>query len=254
MPVAGTTWGKVEKEYRPWRVRGRGALLVLIGGLSAFVGYAVFVLWMPASAERYDDYRAASTCAGPLRAENDCLRTVPLRVDGIERRGKGARHLTATMTEAPFWSYRTDFGDPGPLVRDLGKGDEITGTTWRGDLVAVARGEVRQHTSDEPRDEPQPQAALGTYASLLAGLLLVRGADHLVRPRRHPRFPTRRLALGVGAVAGVVGILAVWTGVVWWLTPPLILLTAAPLVYLILNWDTPQKRAPIVGSGTLPPS
>ncbi|WP_050371195.1 hypothetical protein [Streptomyces acidiscabies] len=245
MPVTGTAWGKAEREFSAGRTRVRGALLVLLAGVSAAVAWAVFALWMPFTAEEYDAYRATSVCDGPVRAGADCLRDVPMRVDEVKRGHRGGRDLTATRTEAPFWTYKTSFGDNGPLADELHKGDEITGTTWRGSLVGIARGEVRQHTSDEPRDEPQPQAAIGTYAVLLAGFLLALGAVRLVRPRKHPRFlPSpypRRLALSVGAVSGVVGIVGLATRMPWWLTPPLIVLVSAPVVHLILNWTDEPK-------------
>ncbi|MFM9445142.1 hypothetical protein [Streptomyces acidiscabies] len=245
MPVTGTARGKAGREFSAGRTRVRGALLVLLAGMPAFIAWAVFALWMPSTAEEYDAYRATSVCDGPVRAGDDCLRDVPLKVDEIKRHRRSGRQLTATTTEAPFWTYRTSFGDSGPLADELREGDEITGTTWRDSLVAIAKGEVRQHTSDEPRDEPQPQAAIGTYGVLLAGLLLALGTVRLVRPRRHPRFLpppyTRRLALSVGAVSGAVGIVGAWTGMPWWLAPPLIVLVSAPVVRLILNWTDEPK-------------
>ncbi|MDX3387425.1 hypothetical protein PV682_39180 [Streptomyces niveiscabiei] len=245
MPVTGTAWGKVEREFSAGRARGRGALLVLLAGVPAAVAWVVFAVWMPATAEEYDAYRVTGVCDGPLRAGEDCLRDVPMQVDEVKRHLRSGRQLTATATEAPLWTYRTSFGDSGPLADELREGDAFTGTTWRDRLVGIAKGEVRQHTSDEPRDEPQPQAALGTYAALLAGFLLALGAVRLVRPRKHARFLpppyTRRLALSVGAVSGVVGIVGAWTGMPWWLSPPLIVLVSAPVVDLILNWTDEPK-------------
>ncbi|MGJ5897521.1 hypothetical protein ACSCBZ_37095 [Streptomyces niveiscabiei] len=246
MPVTGTAWGKATREFSAGRARVRGALLVLLAGVPAAVAWVVFAVWMPSTAEEYDAYRATGVCDGPLRAGEDCLRDVPMKVDEVERhfRNRG-RDLTATTTEAPFWTYRTSFGGDGPLADELREGDAFTGTTWRDQLVGIAKGEVRQHTSNEPRDEPQPQAAIGTYGVLLAGFLLALGAVRLVRPRKHARFLpppyTRRLALGVGAVAGGVGMVGAWTGMPWWLAPPLIVLVSAPVVHLILNWTDEPK-------------
>ncbi|WP_075661430.1 monovalent cation/H(+) antiporter subunit G [Streptomyces acidiscabies] len=245
MPVTGTAWGKTKRQFSARRARVRGALLVLLAGAPAALAWVVFTEWMPSSADEYAAYRATSVCDGPVRAGDDCLRDVPMRVDKVKRHRKGSRDMTATTTEAPFWTYETSFGADGPLADGLHKGDEITGTTWRDHLVGIAKGEVRQHTTDEPRDEPQPQAAIGTYDALLAGLLLTIGTVRLVRPRKHPRFlPSpypRRLALSVGAVSGVVGIVGLATRMPWWLTPPLIVLVSAPVVHLILNWTDEPK-------------
>lgn len=59
-----------------------------------------------------------------------------------------------------------------------------TGTVWRGLVVEIAKGDLRQDSADAPRDEPQTIAAAGTFAGLLAAVALMFGGVRLVRPRR----------------------------------------------------------------------
>jgi len=255
MPVTGTTLGRVRRERGAARVRVGGALLVLLAVVPGVGAWLVFGVWMPGSSTRYDAYRGAGMCGG-ASAGDDCLRTVTLKVDGITRSVRGGTQLTATTVSGPSSeTYRTSLGDSGPVASALHKGDEITATAWRGDLMEVARGDLRQLTSDEPREEPQPQAALGTYGALLAALSLAYGALCLARPhgfRRLRRSPyPQRLFLSLGAVSAAVGVLGVWTHVPWQVVPPLTVLFSAGVAYLVVNWNTPQKRARNVGSGSV---
>jgi len=255
MPVTGTAWGRVRTGRGAGRVRVGGALLVLLALVPALGAYLVFAVWMPSSAKRYDAYRAAKVC-GSGSTGDDCLRTVPLKVDEITRHRRDIWRLTATTVSAPFpTTYRTDFGDPGPVASGLHQDDEITGTAWRGGLMTIARGDLRQSTSDAPRDEPQPRAAIGTYGALLAALAFTYGTLGLARPhgfRRLRRAPhPKRLFLALSAVSAAVGLLSVWTHVPWPFVPPLIVLISAAVVHLVLNWNTPHTRARKVGSGSL---
>ncbi|MET8980890.1 hypothetical protein ABZX85_35340 [Streptomyces sp. NPDC004539] len=261
MPVTGTTWGKVAKEFSAARTRAGGALLVLLAAVPAVAAYVVFATWIPGSTERYDAYQAAEVCdtersAPAASIREDCLRTVTVRVDEITRKKRSGTRLTVTTVSAPYWTYGTSFGSRGSLTGELNQGDEITATAWRGDLMDLVRGKDRQNTTDEPRDEPQPQAALGTFGAVLAALLLTLGALHVVRPRRHSRrrVYTSRLTVAVGVISAVVGISGAGTDLPWRLAPPLILLLWAPVAYLILNWhrETRQKRARKVGPVALP--
>ncbi|MDF3298068.1 hypothetical protein [Streptomyces tropicalis] len=99
----------------------------------------------------------------------------------------------------------------------------MTGTLWRGGVVRIARGGVRQATSEEPRDEAQMTAAVGTASGLLAALTAVFGAVRLVRPRRSEPIPWALLGRPSGLTAVAVcfgtGFLALWPGLPWWVVP-----------------------------------
>ncbi|MFJ7209306.1 hypothetical protein ACIQWR_37955 [Streptomyces sp. NPDC098789] len=125
-------------------------------------------------------------------------------------------------------------GVPGPRAA-LGAPTGVTGTVWRGVVVVVAEGDVRQNSADAPRDEPQMTAAFGTFAGLLAVLALMFGAVRLVRPR-DPGFLTwqpygKWLLIVTGASCAVVGLSTVWTGLPWLLVP-----TVCGMVVAITAW------------------
>ncbi|QNP75148.1 hypothetical protein IAG44_40930 [Streptomyces roseirectus] len=221
-----------------------GAVLVLLAALPAVATYVVFALWIPSDIDRYDDYKAARACgtAPPVEWSEDCVRTVRMTVDRRELTRRQSGELTATTVDAPSRTYETSFGSRTPVLKYLDKGDEFTGTVWRGDLMTIAKGDDRQVTTDEPRNEYQMPAGLGTFTALLSALLLAHGVLRLARPRTHTRSflgppNTKRLVISVGIVCFVVGLICVWTGVPWWLVPLLITALSVAVGHLNVNWD-----------------
>ncbi|WP_394425693.1 hypothetical protein [Streptomyces sp. SGAir0957] len=200
-----------------------GALLIVAALLSASACYAVFAHWLPNERALYRDYRAAVACLdhGDIQGAEECLREVTFTVEDTDTRVK---HLSATLRgPAPYGRTTVPFGDPGPVLDALGEGDQVTATVWRGAVVEIGRSGSRQNSSDAPRDEPQPIAAAGTLAALLAAQALVFGLVRLLRPRDPGLFawrPFGKVVLLV-PVAGcvVVGLLSAWTGLPWQLVP-----------------------------------
>ncbi|MEU3839346.1 hypothetical protein AB0E88_04870 [Streptomyces sp. NPDC028635] len=134
------------------------------------------------------------------------------------------RKMRATLLgPRPLSRVVVAFGDRGPVLSELGKGDRITGTVWRGVVVEVAHGDDRQTSADAPRDEPQMAGAVGTFAGLTAGLALVFGAIRLARPRDPGLFVWRPygkvLLIVTEASCAVVGLATVWAGLPWVLVP-----------------------------------
>ncbi|WP_240512882.1 hypothetical protein [Streptomyces griseoruber] len=207
------------------RTRLWGALLLTLSLIPALACYLVFTLWLPGDIDRYRDYTRAEPCAAGTspREHEDCLREVAFTVDGTRIKGGRSAVYEATLSGAPSWNGVLEFGDSGPLLSELERGDRVTGTVWRGDIMALSRDGVRQKSSDEPRDEPQMAAALGTCAGLLSALALAVGAARLTRPRPPHPFPWRGwgkpllIVLSVGCP--VLGLVAVWWGIPWWLLP-----------------------------------
>ncbi|MDJ1135406.1 hypothetical protein [Streptomyces iconiensis] len=205
-------------------------LLVIVVSVVPAVGCAlVFTDLLPAHVARYEEYRAAERCAvgsTPDAWWEDCLREVELNiVDTVVDRGGRSSEFRATVDSQRFQG-ELEFGDPGPLLEALQEGDKAVGTVWRGDVVALTKGGVRQKTSDEPRDEPQMFAAGGTGLGLLAVLGLVLGAARLLAPRRPGRFTWSGAGKGLfftnlAATFGV-GLPAVWLGIPWQLVTPVI--------------------------------
>ncbi|MFD9002978.1 hypothetical protein ACFV0T_18680 [Streptomyces sp. NPDC059582] len=208
---------------RAGRNRLVGAALIMLSLAAALTSYAVFATWLPADRTRYREYKAADVCSARTvvpRAE-DCLRKVSFTVEGTR---KARKNMRATLLgPEPFSRMVVSFGDPGPVLDGLERGDRVTGTVWRGVVVVVAEGDVRQNSADTPRDELQMTAAVGTFVGLVAALALMFGAIRLARPRDLGLFtwhPYGKWLLFVtGASCVVVGLCTVWTGLPWLLVP-----------------------------------
>jgi len=228
------------------RARWSGVLLLMVS-LVAAVGCALlFSMLLPYQTERYRDYAAAEPCPAGAAAKEweDCLRTVPFTVrDAAVDGPKGSRYTTVVYG-APFWNGELRFGDAGPLVERLEPGDRVTGTVWRGDVVLLGKGDVRQSTSEEPRDDAQMTAAVGS----LAGLLAVLGAAFAVRRLAGPgggrpsasRSFGRPLVLTAVIACFAVGYLALWLGLPWWLVPPLAVAVVAGVAWLLRRYRRPS--------------
>ncbi|WP_307835433.1 hypothetical protein [Streptomyces adelaidensis] len=215
--------------------------LLLMSLAPALACFYVFAVWMPSDMARYQDYRGAERCAAgtpAAQAWEDCLRTASFTVDStkLKQGGNGGRYR-ATLSGAPFWNGTVGFGDPGPLLSGLRPGDRVTATVWRGDITVLSREDVRQSTSEEPRDEPQMTAAIGTFAGLLAALGLWFGVGRLVGPRDPTPFAWRGfgkpLLITSAAACATVGLLAVWSGIPWWVVPALVLPLVACMAWLL---------------------
>ncbi|KKD03277.1 hypothetical protein TN53_35910 [Streptomyces sp. WM6386] len=215
-----------------------GVLLVLLSLIPAVGSWLVFSAWLPSDVERYQEYRAAQPCpdrSTATAAEEDCLLTVPFTVERTRNEpGRRSGSYTATLDGAPVWSGTVSFGDPDPVLERLAPGDRITGTLWRGEVMTVGKGELRQNTADAPRDEPQMTYAIGTFLGLLAALGLGFGAVRIARPRGHEPFTWRPLGktllIVMTAACAGVGLPAVWIGVPSWIVPavvvPIVAVTA----------------------------
>ncbi|MFG2790030.1 hypothetical protein [Streptomyces sp. NPDC048419] len=221
--------------------------------LAAVLGCrAAFTTWLGQEIGRYREYTAAPSCPGglPEHAVEDCVRTVEFKVADVHARaGKKGGH-TATVTGSPFWDGTVDFGDWDPLLTSLHKGDRVTGTVWRGSVMTLAEGDARQSSSDEPRDEPQMVAAAGTFGALIAVLTFVFGTVLLTglggrRLEPYVRWQPYGMRLLTTTIAAcfVVGLICVWTGVPWWLTPQLIGLVVAGGAVLVYGRDRRKPAA-----------
>lgn len=211
----------------PARGAGRnrlvGAALIVLSLVSALSCYFTFTTWLPADRALYREYQAAEACPARtvIPASKDCLRELTLTVESTDR---AARRMRATLFgPQPFGRVVVPFGNSGPVLSGLQRGDRVTATVWRGAVVMVAEGDARQNSADAPRDEPQMTAAVGTFAGLLAALALMFGAMYLAGPRDRGLFTWRPygkwLLIVTGATCTVVGLCTVWTGLPWLLVP-----------------------------------
>ncbi|MFD3454504.1 hypothetical protein ACFWVC_20295 [Streptomyces sp. NPDC058691] len=200
-----------------------GAVLVVSSLAAALICHFLFSTVLPDQRTRYREYQAADTC--PARTEiprwEDCLRKVAFTVESTRNAAKDKK--ATLLGPEPFPRTTVYFGNGGPVLSELQRGDRVTGTVWRGVVVVIADRDGRQNSSDAPRDELQATAAAGTLAGLLAALGLTFGAVRLARPRDPGPFTWRPfgkwLLIVSAAACVVVGLITVWTGLPWPLVP-----------------------------------
>ncbi|MET8540928.1 hypothetical protein ABZW03_09765 [Kitasatospora sp. NPDC004799] len=207
--------------HRPtaW-TRVGGALLAAAALAPATAAWYLFTDKVPHDAGRYRAYTAAAVCpAGDPRAVGtECVRTAPFTVsDTVVRDQVRNSQFRATLT-APRWTGKVLFGDPGPLLEELKPGDQVDGTVWRGRIVRLERAGVAQATADEPRDEMQFTAAMGTFTALVAVLAGLLGA-RLFTGRPGTLALGRPIFLWTLLACGAPAVLAFTAGLPWWTVP-----------------------------------
>ncbi|MGW7434053.1 hypothetical protein ACWGIN_31525 [Streptomyces sp. NPDC054861] len=152
------------------------------------------------------------------------------------------------MSGTSFWNGVVAFGDPGPLLKRLRPGDQVTATVWRGDVMTVSDGSVRQSTTEEPRDEPHITGAIGTFLGLLAAAGIGMGSVRMTRPDHHEPFTWRSygipLLVTMMMTCAVVELCAVWLGMPLWVVP-----TVAVPVVACTAWLLYQHRRPSAARG-----
>ncbi|GAA3901443.1 hypothetical protein GCM10023084_62360 [Streptomyces lacrimifluminis] len=236
VPSAGTTHGMdgpslppagADQPARrpPGRTRLVGSALIMLSLIPALGCYLEFTAWLPSDTRRHQDYVAAEPCPGDATAKKweDCLRTVSFNVESTKNKLSKSGSYKATLSGTSFWNGVVAFGDPGPLLERLRPGDQVTATVWRGDVMTVSNGGVRQRTSEEPRSEPQMTVAIGTFLGLLAATGIGLGAVRMTRPHGHEPFTWRSygkpLLITMTITCAVVGLPAVWFGLPSWVVP-----------------------------------
>ncbi|OKJ10306.1 hypothetical protein [Kitasatospora sp. CB01950] len=220
------------------RTRVGGALLAATALIPAAAAWYLFGVMLPDDAQELRSYRAAAACptGEPLAAVEECVRSVSFTVTDATVHGGRNPKYRATLTGTPFWNGEVLFGNPGPVVENLTSGDQVDGTVWRGRVMRLERDGVSQATSDEPRDEPQFTAALGTYATLAAVLLATLGVLRFTgRPCRAAVY--RALFLTTLLACGAPAVLAYWTGLPWWTVPVAAVPAALLLAEAVRRWN-----------------
>ncbi|MFB7471593.1 hypothetical protein [Kitasatospora sp. NPDC056184] len=239
----------------PWTRTG-GAMLAAAALVPAAAAWYVFAVILPDDAERYRSYTAAVACpaGSPGTAHEECVRTVPFTVAGTVVRHAGkSSEFRATLDGAPLWNGTVPFGDAGPLLDDLKPGDQVDGTVWRGQVMRLERAGVAQASADEPRDEAQFTAGVGTFAALLAVLTAVLGALRFTgRPGTTTAALVRQLFLWTLLACGVPAVLAFWADLPWWTVPAAAVPTALLAAEAVRRRHRNTDGVPGFGAGRLP--
>ncbi|MBB4931751.1 hypothetical protein F4561_002571 [Lipingzhangella halophila] len=107
----------------------------------------------PGGRDELQDYEAAERCQSASPGPADCLRTYEFTVAEVTIDERGRDHTyRAILTDTRGDEWQTDYGNPGPVLEHLDKGDRVTGTVWRGMLTEIEAEGASQETSDAPAD------------------------------------------------------------------------------------------------------
>lgn len=231
--------------------RGIGALLLVLSVIPALVCYFMLAIQLRYDDGRHREYTAARPCPAvkQVREWEGCVRTVSFTVDEVELKGEWGYRYTTTVSGAPFWNGKLHFGDPGPLLEQLTPGDQVTGTVWRGDVMTLTKGDVRQRTADEPRAEAPVLAGIGTYPGLVAALGLWFGVARLTGRRRLYERHTwkglgRPLLIAMAVICVAVIVPAQLLGIPWWAVPAAAVLLSAFTAWQFDRYRRKQSIAP----------
>ncbi|MFP3991085.1 hypothetical protein U9R90_27165 [Streptomyces sp. E11-3] len=145
-----------EARVEAWWERGKGAVMVL-AGIAALLMGGLALLRLPGALAEEDAFKATRPCARPdPEVRQDCLQTVGFTVDAVEIKEGKQPEYWAELSGPALGSGRVDFDDDR-MVEYLTVGSQVTGTVWRGRVVAVDG--VR--TEGDPTGEPMELAMWG---------------------------------------------------------------------------------------------
>ncbi|MCP9953381.1 hypothetical protein [Actinomadura madurae] len=156
-------------------------VLALLAAVAVAAITAYFVATeAPGGTRALDAYNAAPRCPAEPSAPAECRWTQEFTVSGVHRTAKRGELDRAFLTDADGVRWETSYTDTGPVLDDLGKGDRVTGTIWRGRLTEIAANGDTQDTSVAPAD---------MRARFLIAALIVVPRPSSWRPRAHGAWP-----------------------------------------------------------------
>jgi hypothetical protein len=127
----------------------------------------------------------------------------------------------AYLTGADGVRWKTGYTNREPLLGELKKNDQVTGTVWRGRLTEIAAGDASQRTDDAPADMRTRVLILALIVVPSGSVMAAAGLWRLVRRSGPTTGMVATLGLGVGlffaalfspVIGGedVAGVAAVW--------------------------------------------
>lgn len=201
------------------------AVLTLLGGVALVaVGAFLVVKDVPHGDRDLRAYESAARCPDAPSAPAECLWTEEFTVSdlhAIRSYQRGAS--TAVLISADGTRWETRYPGGGPVLDRISDGDRVTGTIWRGQLMAIAADGASQETDLAPGD--MRERSLGIALAIVpSGLLLLAAAVW--------RLVRRRGTSGMDAVVGLAVLL------------PLVAIVSALLVGIVLDllWPSVQEN------------
>ncbi|MFG1909008.1 hypothetical protein [Kribbella sp. NPDC048928] len=168
-------------------------------------------------------YESAARCPKAPSAPAECLWTEEFTVSDLHAiRSYQRGTSTAVLVSAGGARWETRYSGAGPVLDRIKDGDRVTGTIWRGRLMAIAADGASQETDQAPGD--MRERSLGIALAIVpSGLLLLVGAVW--------RLVRRRGTAGMDAVVGLAGLL------------PLVAIVSALVVGVVTNllWPSVQE-------------
>lgn len=125
-------------------------LLLAITGVALTTSFVVAEA--PDGTRTLDAYNAAPRCPAAPSAPAECRWTQEFTVTNVHRTHKRSEMDGALLTDADGREWKTSYVDNGPVLDDMDKGDQVTGTIWRGHVTEVAMNGASQDTDAAPDD------------------------------------------------------------------------------------------------------
>jgi hypothetical protein len=168
-------------------------------------------------------YESAARCPDAPSAPAECLWTEEFTVSDVHAiRSYQRGTSTAVLTSASGARWETRFPGGGPVLDRISDGDRVTGTIWRGRVMAIAADGASQETDLAPGD--MRERSLGIALAIVpSGVLLLIGAVW--------RLVRRRGTAGMDAVVGLAVLL------------PLLAIVSALVVGIVLNLLWPSVES-----------
>lgn len=97
-------------------------------------------------------YESADRCPSAPQKPADCRWTAEFTVSDVRLTHKKSESDSALLTDADGDTWETSYAKRGPVLGGLDKGDQVTGTVWRGRLTEISTGDASQRTQAAPAD------------------------------------------------------------------------------------------------------
>ncbi|MEV6327860.1 hypothetical protein [Streptomyces sp. NPDC051909] len=200
MTSRGTRHGK---PYSAVRRRLQNILVAIGGVLALLTGTVLLTIVLPQASANERAFLSATECR--VTSARDCLRAAPFTVESVtihDGKNAGGR---VRLSGAGAGPAPVKFDGVSEFLKRVRPGDGVTGTVWRGEIVALSDGEGGQRTVDHPVGDSLLTVAFGILL-LVTGALGAYAAWWWIRCPEHTRrgHPPALAAAGWAATGLVV--------------------------------------------------